>query len=131
MDYLITNSRTGQVVANPAVLASSPLMRMKGLLGRASMPVNEAIILRPASSIHTLFMRFALDVIYLDRDDKILKLVPNLVPFRFSAASKGHTVLEMASGATSALDLQPGDQLLMAPLSQDGSDEPAADSTHV
>jgi uncharacterized membrane protein (UPF0127 family) len=117
MNYLITNSRTGQVVANPAVMASSPLTRMKGLLGRASMPANEAIILRPASSIHTLFMRFALDIIYLDRDNKVLKLVPDLVPYRFSAGSKAHTVLEMTSGATASMDLQRGDQFLFEPVS--------------
>ena len=115
MDYVITNGRTGQVVAEKAVLASSPLMRMKGLLGRASMPPSEAIILRPASSIHTLFMRFALDVLYLDREDRIVKVVPNLVPYRFSAAKKAHTVLEMTSGATAGMDLQPGDQLLIVP----------------
>ena len=115
MDYVITNARTGQLVAERAVLASNPWTRMKGLLGRASMPASEAIILRPAASIHTLFMRFALDIIYLDREDRVVKVVPNLVPYRFSAAKKAHTVLEMTSGATAGSDLQPGDQLLIEP----------------
>jgi uncharacterized membrane protein (UPF0127 family) len=115
MDYVITNARTGQMLVERAVLASSPWMRMRGLLGRASMPATEAIILRPASSIHTLFMRFALDVIYLDREDRVVKVVPNLVPYRFSAAKKAHTVLEMTSGATEGKDLQLGDHLLIEP----------------
>ena len=113
MRHQITNSRTGQLISDNAVLASSPLSRMKGLLGRGSMPASEAIVLRPASSIHTLFMRFALDIIYLDHDGKIVKLVPNLVPFRFSAASGARAVIEMASGATSQLDLQVGDELII------------------
>jgi uncharacterized membrane protein (UPF0127 family) len=116
MRYTITHSRTGAVVAADAVLADSPLSRMKGLLGRRSMPANEAIILRPASSIHTLFMRFALDVIYLDREDTVVKVVPDLVPWRFSAASGGHTVIEMAAGATKGLGIEAGDRLVLTPL---------------
>jgi uncharacterized protein len=116
MDYVIRNARTGHVVAEKAVLANSPLSRMKGLLGRGSMPHTEAIILRPAASIHTVFMRFALDIIYLDREDRIVKVVANLVPYRFSSAKKAHTVLEMTSGATAGMDLQTGDQLLMEPV---------------
>ena len=116
MDYEITNSRTGQVVAARAKMASAPLTRMKGLLGRRSMAPGEAIILRPAGSIHTLFMLFALDVVYLDSDDRVVKVVPDLVPWRFSAARKAHTTVEMAAGATAGMDLAPGDQLSFKPL---------------
>jgi uncharacterized membrane protein (UPF0127 family) len=116
MRYEITHSRTGAVVAGNAVLADSPLSRMKGLLGRRSMPAGEAIILRPASSIHTLFMRFALDVIYLDREDTVVKVVPDLVPWRFSAAPGARTVIEMAAGATKGLGIESGDRLVLSPL---------------
>ena len=74
MQYRITNARTGQVVAGRAELAQSPLKRMKGLLGKKGLAPDEAIILRPASSIHTVFMRFAIDVIYVDRDNKVVKV---------------------------------------------------------
>ena len=79
------------------------------------MPPNQAIILRPASSIHTMFMRFALDIIYLDREDRVVKLVPNLVPFRLSAASGARTVIEMVGGATAQLGLEPGDRFILSP----------------
>ena len=118
MRYQIVNSRTGEIVAEDALLAEQPLVRMKGLLGRASLPPGEAIILRPASSIHMMFMRFAIDVIYLDRNDMIVKLVPNLKPWRFSAARGAHTVIEMASDETHGIDLQPGDRLVMNRLSE-------------
>ena len=113
MQYRITNARTGQVVAEHAELARSPLKRMKGLLGKKRLALDEAIILRPASSIHTVFMRFAIDVIYTDRDNKVVKVVRDLVPYRFSSAKGAKTVIEMMTGATNATDLQPGDQLVM------------------
>jgi uncharacterized protein len=113
MQYRITNARTGEVVAEHADLAQSPLKRMKGLLGKKGLALDEAIILRPASSIHTVFMRFAIDVIYVDRDNKVVKVVRDLVPYRFSAAKGAKTVIEMMTGATNATDLQPGDQLVM------------------
>ena len=113
MRYRITNARTGGLVSDDAVLATSAVGRMKGLLGRKSMEPGEAIILRPASSIHTLFMRFPLDVIYLDSEHKVLKVVSNLVPFRFSATSRAQSVVEMASGSTRDLDLRVGDPLLL------------------
>ena len=112
MQYVLKNARTGQAIAENAILASSPLARMKGLLGKKTLPIKEAIILRPASSIHTHFMRFALDVIYLDRDDEIVKVVRNLVPWRFSAAKRAHTVIEMVAGAITDKDLRVGDRLL-------------------
>jgi len=113
MQYRIANSRTGQIVAEHAELAQSPLKRMKGLLGKKGLAPDEAIILRPASSIHTVFMRFAIDVIYIDRDNKVVKVVRDLVPYRFSAAKGAKTVIEMMTGATTTTDLQPGDQLTM------------------
>ena len=121
MQYALKNERTGETVAGKAVLASSPLTRMKGLLGRKTLPRDEAIILRPASSIHTHFMRFALDVIYLDSEGEILKIVPNLVPFRFSAARRAHTVIEMVAGALSDKDLRVGDRLLFTSELEDVS----------
>ena len=113
MLYRIANARTGQIVAEHADLAQSPLKRMKGLLGKKGLAPDEAIILRPASSIHTVFMRFAIDVIYIDRDSKVVKVVRNLVPYRFSSAKGAKTVIEMTAGATNSTDLHPGDQLVM------------------
>jgi len=113
MRYEIKNTRTGQVVAADAFLAASPWARMRGLLGRASLPTGEAIILRPASSIHTAFMRFAIDVVFLDKDDRVLKVVRDLAPFRLSAARHARSVIEMAGGALKDVDLQAGDALEM------------------
>ena len=113
MHYTITNARTQEVISEDAVFASTPLSRMKGLLGRGSMRPHEAMILQPASSIHTVFMRFSLDVAYLDRENRIVKVVRDLVPFRFSFARRSRTVIEMAGGTFSDLELEPGDELVI------------------
>ena len=109
--FRVKNLRTDEVIVPRASLAADPFNRMRGLLGKASLSPGEGIILQPASSIHTLFMRFAIDVIYLDEKGAIKKVVPNLVPFRFSWARGSHTVIEVPSGATRVLDLIPGDRL--------------------
>lgn len=121
MHQRIVNSRTGETVADNAVLANNPLTRMRGLLGRKSLPAGEAIILRPASSIHTVFMLFAIDVIYLDRDDTVVKIVPRLAPFRFSAASGARSVIEMAAGGLSGVDLKVGDRLRIEAAETEGA----------
>ncbi len=111
MDYRILDQRTGEELASRAHLASSPLSRMRGLLGRRGLPPGEAIILRPASSIHTFFMRFSLDVIFLDRDGVVLKVVRDLVPYRLSSARKARDTIEFQAGALDGRDVQVGDRL--------------------
>jgi len=115
----VKNARSGETVAPNAYLADNPLTRMRGLLGRASLPAGEAMVIRPSSSIHTAFMRFAIDVIYLNKQDEVVKVVPNLAPFRLSAARGAHTVIEMSAGATAALDLRQGDRLMMSPRDEE------------
>ena len=76
----------GSTVCERCVLADTALMRMKGLLGRAALQGEEGILLRPASSVHTAFMRFPIDVIFLDKENRIAKIAPSLRPWRTAAA---------------------------------------------
>jgi uncharacterized membrane protein (UPF0127 family) len=70
----------GAVVCDACLIAESPWLRMKGLLGRADLPDGEGILLRPASSIHMAFMRFPIDAVFLARDLTVLKVVRDLSP---------------------------------------------------
>ncbi|OUS31243.1 hypothetical protein A9Q99_04395 [Gammaproteobacteria bacterium 45_16_T64] len=79
--------------------ANSWLKRLVGLLGHSSLSDNSAMLFEPGGSIHTIGMRFAIDVIYLDKQNKVLKIVTDMKSFRFSIAPKGtRAVLELASG---------------------------------
>src|SRR2546421_232910 len=86
-------------------------MRMKGLLGRAALQGEEGILLRPASSVHTAFMRFPIDVIFLDKENRIAKIAPNLRPWRTAAARHGETVIELAAGGAERRNLKVGDRI--------------------
>lgn len=69
------------------------------------------MLLQPAPSIHTAFMRFAIDVVFLDGMLRVTKVVPELGPWRMATSSAGRAALELAAGEAWRLGLSPGDQL--------------------
>src|SRR5919201_2714402 len=88
----------GRVVCERCLVADSALARTRGLLGRAGLDPGEGLLLRPASSIHMFFMRFAIDAVFLDRDLVVRKVVANLKPWRVAFARGSKSVLELAAG---------------------------------
>src|ERR671931_183096 len=88
----------GQVVCERCTVAGSALARMRGLLGRRELPAGEGILLRPASSVHTAFMRFPIDVVFLDREGTVLKIAADLRPWKAAAQRKAKAALELAGG---------------------------------
>ena len=104
-------SRLGAVVCERCSVAESPLTRMKGLLGRNELPAGEGIWLRPCGSVHTAFMRFAIDVVFLDRSLTVVKVAHELRPWRMAGARKANAALELPAGTAAALGLGPGDVL--------------------
>jgi uncharacterized protein len=88
----------GAVVCERCIVATSPLTRMRGLLGRSELAAGECIFLRPASSVHTAFMRFAIDVVFVDRDLVVLKVVPSLRAWRTSGCRGAKATFELAAG---------------------------------
>ena len=91
-------SRLGAVVCERCSVAESPLTRMKGLLGRNELPAGEGIWLRPCGSVHTAFMRFAIDVVFLDRELHVLRVAADVKPWRAVAQRGARAVLELRSG---------------------------------
>jgi len=85
---------------------------MRGLLGRKSLPEGQGILLRPASSVHTAFMRFPIDVVFLDRDNRITKIAENLRPWRTTAARGAKTVVELTVGECDRRKLKVGDRVV-------------------
>jgi uncharacterized membrane protein (UPF0127 family) len=89
---------------------------MRGLLGRSELPEGEGILLRPAGSIHTFFMRFAIDVVFLDRDLVVLGIEPALGPWRTAGRRGAKSVVELASGECERRGIQVGDALAVVPI---------------
>jgi uncharacterized membrane protein (UPF0127 family) len=92
-------------------VADTPLSRLKGLLGRKELASGEGLLLRPASSVHTFFMRFPIDVVFLDRELRVLALATNLKPWRAAARRRSRAVLELPAGESERRDIRPGDRL--------------------
>jgi uncharacterized membrane protein (UPF0127 family) len=89
--------------------------RNKGLLGRTHLAEHAALILAPCSSIHTFFMRFAIDVAFVDRGGTIIRLRSAVRPWRIQIAVRAFAVVELAAGALARADTQAGDRLFLAP----------------
>jgi uncharacterized protein len=105
----IVNLTRGTVVCERGLVADEPLHRMRGLMGRRSLPAGDGLLLTPAPSIHTGFMRFPIDVIFLDRQLRVVKLVEQLRPWRMAAARGAHSVLELAPGEVARRGIEVGD----------------------
>jgi uncharacterized protein len=101
----------GTLVCARCEIADRPLKRMKGLLGRASLAPDEGMLFRPAGSIHMMFMRFAIDAVFCDRDLHVVKVVRDLQPWKTAGARGAKVVVELAPGA--AAGIEPGDRLVL------------------
>jgi uncharacterized membrane protein (UPF0127 family) len=84
---------------------------MRGLLGRHGLAPDEGMLFRPAGSIHMFFMRFPIDVVFCDADLTVLKVVPNLQPWRLAGAWGAKVTIELAVGAAHGLGR--GDRLVL------------------
>ena len=104
----------GTVVCERCELATSPIARMRGLLGRSSLAPGEGMLFRPAGSIHMFFMRFAIDAVFCDRDLVVIDVARDLQPWRTAARRGAKVVIELASGAASSV--QAGDRLSLATI---------------
>jgi uncharacterized protein len=82
--------------------------RLGGLLVLPPVQIGQGLLLVPCASVHTAFMRYAIDVVFLDRSGMIQKIVPGLKPWRFAACAGAHQTLELAAGEASRLRLVPG-----------------------
>lgn len=95
-------------------LARTALTRLRGLLGRKNLPPGEGILLRPAGSIHTAFMRFPIDAVFLDRDLQVLAIEAELPAWRTARRRGARAVLELPAGECERRGLTVGDRLQLA-----------------
>ena len=97
-------------------VASSFLERFLGLMGRKSLPARHGLLLSPCSSIHMMFMRFAIDAVFLDKEYRILKISPGLRPWLgLAACPRAHSCLELPAGTVRELALKEGMKLFPSP----------------
>src|SRR5438105_9793954 len=108
---LIVNVTRGCVVCERGMIADRAPARMRGLLGQAQLASGDGLLLDPAPSIHTAFMRFPIDAVFLNSELRVIKLVQRLGPWRAASARRAKAVLELPAGECARRDLNLGDQL--------------------
>jgi uncharacterized membrane protein (UPF0127 family) len=108
---VLRNSRDGRLVADFVMTTPDSAARRKGLLGRASMPEGTALIVAPTNAIHTFFMQFAIDVVFVSRNGRVVKTVRDLGPWRIAAALRAAAAIELPAGTLARVHLRRGDVL--------------------
>lgn len=82
------NKTKKQVVATEVLIADTFMTRLLGLMGKASFAKEKAMLFKGHPSVHTCFMRFPIDIVFLDKDMRVTEVTENLKPWRFTSIFK-------------------------------------------
>jgi uncharacterized protein len=111
----VTIPEKAVTVGSRIALADTFLTRLFGLLGKSSLEDGAGLLIRPSSGVHTMWMRFAIDVVALDKNLRVLQTWQRLPPWRMTPVSfKTHSVLELAPGQIRHFNIEPGDQVALS-----------------
>ncbi len=106
----------GGEICTRCEVADTALSRMRGLLGRRGLDAGGGVLITPCPSVMTFFMRFAIDVVFLDRESTIVGIAHTLRPWRVAGARRAHSALELPAGTAASMRLQEGDLLSIEPV---------------
>ncbi len=107
----IWNQTRNTQLADRANIADSSETRRTGLLKHSSLAPGEGLWIAPCEAVHTIGMNFAIDVLYLDKKKRILKIRDSMPKWRMSACLRAHSVLELPAGMSRETQTKVGDQL--------------------
>jgi uncharacterized membrane protein (UPF0127 family) len=114
---LVSNQTQNTVLCQQAMVADTTLTRLFGLLGRRPLGPTEGLLIRPSSGVHTWGMTFAIDVVALDRANRVLGVWRAVKPWHLCGLGlKTRSILELASGTIDRSHTEAGDQLHIAPI---------------
>lgn len=118
----VMNRTRASVLASQLELANHGPSRRKGLLGRDGLSPGTGLWIKPCEAVHTIGMRFAIDLVYLDRKQRVRKLRSNVPPWRLSACLTAHSVIELPAGTIRDTQTERGDTLEFSPASSHKSE---------
>ena len=117
MSHRITNQTRNSVLATQAEVANTFWSRGRGLMGRAMLPEGGGLILYPTSNIHMFFMRFAIDVVFVNRNFEVVGVRERFPPWHpFAGSLQARYTLELPVGMIAASQTQLGDVLAFEPV---------------
>ena len=121
MPLRVTNQTRAKILADRALEAKSFSDRFIGLMGKKKLDFGEGLHIVPCNSIHTFFMRIAIDALFLNRERKVVKVYGALPPWRLSGIFfSARSVLELPAGTADASGTLAGDQLFFEQIEQPG-----------
>ena len=109
--HRIINTRNGKVVADQLLRAFDSESRRTGLLQHRSLPPSTAMVIAPTNAIHTFFMKFSIDIAFVSKEGRVVKIRSHVPAWRMTGALRAYAVLELAAGALAKSDTQVGDRL--------------------
>jgi uncharacterized protein len=113
---MIINETRGTVLAEQALRAADFLSRLVGLLNRSGLKKGEGLILDPSNAIHSFFMRFSFDAVFLDKENRVVGLLRSFRPFRISPVfPAARLTLELPSGTITASATAINDTITILP----------------
>ena len=109
---LVHNLTRDQALATEVRIADNEWMRLKGLIGADPLEEGEGLLIKPCSSVHTHFMSFPIDVVYVNADQQVVAIDAQMAPWRFGKLRRGvRFVIELRAGGAAATGTEVGDQL--------------------
>lgn len=111
MPVLLFRNLTRQTTVARAEVAATGRARRRGLLGRTGLASGEGLWIAPCEAVHTVGMQFPIDVLFLSRDKRVLKIRPRMPAWRLSSCLRAFSVLELPAGAAASSGTAPGDRL--------------------
>ena len=109
----LINERTGEVILDDLQIADTFYARFRGLMGRPSIPENAGLMIKPCNSVHCFFMKFPIDVIFLDKEDRVVHIAGNMKPGSISPVVKRAKYVIEANAMKFSDSIQNGDRIII------------------
>lgn len=110
----ILDQTRGTTVASRVRVADNFLARGRGLIGMPPLQAGEGLVIKPCKGVHMWFMKYPIDVVYVDREDRVVDVDENMQPWRLGRPRpRARYVIELPAGAAGAAGVQVGDQLVL------------------
>ena len=110
----VVNETRGLTVAREAGMADNTWTRLRGLLGRPPLQPGQGLVIRPSTGIHTWFMSYPMDAVYVSEDGEVLCTVEDMAPFRFGPVKRRcKMVVELPAGTVRHSGTEIGDKIVI------------------
>ena len=116
--WALRNVTRGALLASSLEAAFDSETRRRGLLGRRQLASGTGLVIAPCSAVHTCFMQFPIDVLFVDREGTVLKRVDRLHPWRLAGSLRAFAAVELPAGTVGGSDTTIGDRLIVEPAGE-------------